>query len=385
MTDAARTEKTKALNTTGAQALRSIPEFEGVHDVWPRGDRLKAIRSAAERYRERFVSQGRVRAVKSFDIAAAPYPARFAFQGYSVNTNPMISIINRMLVIQFDGFDGQLKTLVWEPTMAEGSAEAPFYNKLQSFARRLRAERLFVKYYNDPDRVLPSVGLRNEDVDDVSFDHLHVQDVRMIMGSDTPLRDEPAPRRPLFPNGKLLVHSKELGTFASMHPMQWAWYVDGGMDGVPAERLEVFEGDVELGVGVSLLWTPGHTDGNHSLAINTPDGVWVSSENGMAADSWQPELSKIPGVRQQAAFYGREVVLNANTLEDSLDQYDSMVKEKTMASPAPGDPRWLQILPSSECAAWKRQWPVVPTHTHGGLAYGDITRPGASGERQTTR
>lgn len=195
------------------------------------------MRTAAEAYRERFRTQGTVKALKSFDIAAAPYPSRFAFQGYNLSIDPMISIINRMFVIQFEGFDG----------------------------------------------------------------------------------------------------------------------------------------DVELGVGVSLLWTPGHTDGNHSLVVNTPDGVWVSSENGMAADSWQPELSKIPGVKQQARFFNREVVLNSNTLEDSVDQYDSMVKEKTMASHSPRDDRWLQIIPSSECADWKRQWPVVPTFTHGGLDYGTIT------------
>ncbi|MFD4295397.1 hypothetical protein ACFWQG_19505 [Rhodococcus sp. NPDC058532] len=355
--------------------VRPIPEFQGVHDIWPRGDRLEAVRDAAVRYRKRFLAQGQVKAIKSIDIAAAPYPARFAFQGYSINANPMISIINRMFVIQFEGFDGKRKTLVWEPTVAAGSAEAPFYHTLQKFSQKFYAEKLFVKYYNDPDKVLPGLGLTNEDVDYISFDHLHVQDVRMIMGSTEPIEGETEPRKPLFPNAKLLVHRRELGTFESMHPMQWAWYVDGGMKGVPQDRLEIFEGDVELGVGVSLLWTPGHTDGNHSLVVNTPDGVWVSSENGMAADSWQPELSKIPGVKQQARFYGREVVLNGNTLEDSLDQYDSMVKEKTMASPSPRDPRWLQIIPSSECAAWKRQWPVVPTHSHGGLDYGTIVAP----------
>ncbi|MFD4401513.1 hypothetical protein ACFWPH_01990 [Nocardia sp. NPDC058499] len=95
----------------------------------------------------------------------------------------------------------------------------------------------------------------------------------------------------------------------------------------------------------------------------------------MAADSWQPELSTVPGVKQQAAFYGREVVLNGNTLENSLDQYDSMVKEKTLASPSPRDPRWRQIIPSSECAPWKRRWPVVPTYSHGGLDCGTIVAP----------
>ncbi|MGV9667483.1 hypothetical protein ACWDUL_06300 [Nocardia niigatensis] len=363
------------MTATESTTLRPIPEFDGVHDIWPRGKRLAAIREAAQNYRERFLAQGQVKAIKSFDIAAAPYPAQYAFQNYSINVNPFISIINRMFVIQFEGFDGTLKTLVWEPTVAAGSAEAPFYGKLQNFGRKLKLDSLFVDYYNDPDRVLPRLGLINADVDYISFDHLHVQDVRMILGSSETIEGETQPRKPLFPNAKLLVHRRELGTFESMHPMQWAWYVDGGINGVPADRLEVFDGDVELGVGVSLLWTPGHTDGNHSLVVNTPDGVWVSSENGMAADSWQPELSKIPGVRRAAQFYGREVVLNANTLEDSLDQYDSMVKEKTLASPSPRNPQWKQIIPSSECANWKRQWPVVPTFSHGGLDYGTITIP----------
>ncbi|WP_137723776.1 hypothetical protein [Prescottella subtropica] len=362
-------------DATASTTVRPIPEFDGVHDVWPRGARLAAVREAAAKYRDRFLSQGQVTAIKSVDIATAPYPSRFAFQGYSISVNPFISITNRMLVIQFEGFDGTLKTLVWEPTVAAGSAEAPFYHKIQQLGRRFKVERFFADYINDPDDVLPSLGLRNEDVDYVSFDHLHVQDVRMIMGSAEPIEGESTPREPLFPHAKLLVHRKELATFESMHPMQSAWYVHGGMDGVPADRLEVFDGDVELGVGVSLLWTPGHTDGNHSLCVNTPDGIWVQSENGMAPDNWQPELSKIPGVRQQAAFYGREVVLNSNTLEDPQDQYDSMVKEKTMASPSVRDPRWLQVIPSSECTNFRRQWPLVPTFSHGSLDYDTIVAP----------
>ncbi|KQB85555.1 hypothetical protein Cocul_00701 [Corynebacterium oculi] len=90
--------------------------------------------------------------------------------------------------------------------------------------------------------------------------------------------------------------------------------------------------------GYPCCGRPAHTDGNHSLCVNTPDGVWISSENGMAADSWQPELSRIPGVRAQAKFYERDVVLNGNTLEDSLDQYDSMIKEFEMASYCKKDP-----------------------------------------------
>lgn len=352
--------------------LRTIPEFDGVHEVWPRGDRLRAVRDAALAYRERFRGQGQVRAVRGFDIASAPYPTRYAFNGAAIGPNPFVNIVNRVLIVHFEDFDGMPRTLVWEPTVAAGSSTAPFYAQLKGMAGAFLSDRVFARYYHEPEEVLPLCGLRPEDVDFVSFDHLHVQDVRMIMGSSAPLPGRTAPPEPLFPRARMLVHRKELGTFTSPHPMQWAWYVEGGMDGVPDDRVVAFDGDVELGVGVSLLWTPGHTDGNHSLALNTPDGVWVSSENGVAADNWQPELSRIPGVRRHARFFGREIVPNANTLEDSLDQYDSMVKEKTMADRSKRDPRWLQILPSSEIANWKRQWPVRPTFTHGGLRYGSF-------------
>src|SRR5919204_2448627 len=229
-----------------------------------------------------------------------------------------------------------------------------------------------------PDEALAKVGLRPEDVDYVSFDHLHVQDLRFVLGTTEPIQGEPAPRPPLFPNAKLITQRKEWDTFASLHPMQWAWYVEDGVKDLITDNVVLVDGDVELGKGVALVWTPGHTDGNHSLCINTEDGVWVSSENGVAADSWHPHLSRIPGVRKTAEFFGREVILNSNTLEDSIDQYDSMLKEKALADPNPRDSRFLNVLPSSEMAPWKRQWPVVPTFFYGGIEYGTIERP-ASG------
>lgn len=359
--------------------VRTIPEFEGVHDVWPRGRRLQAVREAATAYKVRFVSQGQVRAVRSVDIAAAPYPVSYAFNGaVQVPHLPLISMINRMIVVQYDDWNGLPRTLVFEPTVPAGSAEAPFYANLQKltgmvpFGLGRQVEKLVLKYIHEPDDVLALVGLQPQDVDFCTFDHLHVQDPRMILGSSRVIAGESAPRRPLFGDARMLVHERELATLQSLHPMQWAWYVEQGLDGVDMSRFATFDSDLELGPGVTLLWTPGHTDGNHSLVVNTPDGVWVSSENGISLDNWQPELSKIPGVRRYAESWGREICPNANTLEDSLDQYDSMVKEKIMADPCTSDPRWLQILPSTELATWKRFWPVVPTYFHGGIDYGHL-------------
>ena len=363
-----------ALDDIGA---RPIPEFDGVHDVWPRGERLAAVRRAAAAYKERFKAQGQVRAVKSIDIAAAPYPVNYAFHdAVSVPTLPLISMINRMLVVQYDDWNGRARTLVFEPTVPDGSAEAPFYSNLQKLTRSIPGgslvEKAILKYYNEPGDVLAQLGLAPEDIDFCTFDHLHVQDPRLILGSTEVVEGESAPREPLFGDAKMLVHSRELATLQSLHPMQWAWYVDGGLGGVDPDKFVTFDGDIELGPGIALLWTPGHTDGNHSLVVNTPDGVWVSSENGISLDNWQPELSKIPGVRRYSEQLGREICPNANTLEDSLDQYDSMIKEKVLADPCQDDPRWLQILPSTELAPWKRFWPVVPTYLHGGIEYGTV-------------
>jgi hypothetical protein len=364
--------------------LKPFSEFDEANATWPRGDRPAAIREAAAEFRARFATEdNRVRAVRTVDIASAGYPLKFAFGGAAKGANPYVNIINRLQVIQFEDFEGRLRTLAYEPTVPEGPAEAPFYQQQIERLGEFLSYKVLANIYNSVPEALSKAGLAPEDVDFISFDHLHVQDVRFVLGTTEPIEGESAPRPPLFPNAKLLTQRKEWDTFKSIHPMQWAWYVGEGIKDVPEDNVVLLDGDVELGKGVALVWTPGHTDGNHSICINTPEGVWVSSENGVAADSWHPHLSKIPGVRKTAEFFGREVILNSNTLEDSIDQYDSMLKEKALADPNRRDPRYLNVFPSSEMASWRRQWPVVPTFVYGGINYGTVMRPdsgnGASG------
>jgi hypothetical protein len=355
--------------------LKPIGEFEEANQTWPRGDRPAAIREAAAELRARFATDdNRVRAVRTVDIASAGYPLKFAFGGAARGANPYVNIINRLQVIQFEDFEGELRTLAYEPTVPEGPAEAPFYQQQIERLGEFLSYKVLAKIWNHPDEALAKAGLRPEDVDFVSFDHLHVQDVRFVLGTTEPLPGESEPRPPLFPNAKLIAQRAEWDTFASLHPMQWAWYVADGIRDVPDDNVVLIEGDVELGKGVALVSTPGHTDGNHSLVVNTPEGVWVSSENGVCADNWHPHQSKIPGVRKWAEFFGREVILNSNTLEDSIDQYDSMIKEKALADPNRRDPRYLNVFPSSELASWRRQWPAIPTFVYGGINYGTLEK-----------
>jgi hypothetical protein len=352
--------------------FRAIEEFAQAQATWPRGQRPAALREAAAAFRPRFADQGTVRAVRTVDLVSAGYPAAFAFHGAARGVNPYVNIVNRLVVIQFEDFEGGLRTLVWEPTVPEGSAQAPFYAQLLERFGGWISENVLSTEHHTVAGALASVGLTPADVDYVSFDHLHVQDLRMTMGTTAPVGDENEPREPFFPNAKFVLQRREVDTFDSIHPTQWAWYVPGGMDDVRTDNLVCVDGDLELGIGVALLFTPGHTDGNHSLCVHTPEGIWVSSENGVAADSWHPHLSKIPGVRRWAEFFGREVVMNANTLEDSVDQYDSMIKEKAVADINRRDPRWHNVFPSSELATLRRQWPVVPTFVYGGMNYGRI-------------
>src|SRR5215211_2527978 len=369
-----------AIESPEKLGLKPFDEFTEANRTWPRGDRPAAIREAASEFRARFATaENRVRGVRTVDIASAAYPVKFAFGGAAHAVNPYINFINRLVVVQYEDFDGDLRTLVYEPTVTEGPAEAPFYEQLLSKYGEFLSYRVFARFYNEVPEALAKAGVRSEDVDFISFDHLHVQDVRFVLGSTEPAPGQDAPLPALFHNAKLITQRLEWDSFRSLHPMQWAWYVEDGIKGVPEENVGLLEGDDELGRGVALVWTPGHTDGNHSLCINTEEGVWVSSENGVSADSWHPHLSKIPGVRKFAEFFGREVVLNSNTLEDSIDQYDSMLKEKALADPNPSDPRYLNVFPSSEMADWKRQWPVVPTFWYGWINYGTIERPGTAG------
>src|SRR5919202_5995522 len=356
--------------------LKPFHEFDDANETWPRGDRPAASREAAAEFRARFTTpENRVRGVRTVDIGAAGYPVKFAFGGAAIGANPYINIINRLQLVQFEDFDGRLRTLAYEPTVPEGTAEAPYYRQTIERTGEWVAYNLFAKIWNHPDEAVVKAGIAPEDVDYLSFDHLHVQDLRFILGTTEPIAGETAPREPLFPNAKLVAQRKEWDTLVSLHPMQWAWYVEEAIQDLRTDNVVLVDGDRVLGKGVALVWTPGHTDGNHSLCVNTEDGVWVSSENGVAADSWHPHLSRIPGVRRTAEFFGREVILNSNTLEDSIDQYDSMVKEKALADPNRRDPRFLNVFPSSELARWKRQWPVVPSFTYGGIDYGQIQPP----------
>jgi len=370
--------------TAEAQGRRGLPEhvvpLHELDDVWrapSAGERLERARSLGPRFHERLAASGRVVAARTFDVSQLPYPTRFAFAGAARSPVPYIVMTNRVNVVQFEDDSRRVRTLLFNPTDAARSAKTPFFADLQArMGETLGAWMLKLLKQPTPAERLAKIGLRPEDVDYIAFDHLHTQDVRGMLGT-TPSKEGPG-LRAVFPNARLLVWRPELDIFRALHPLQRPWYVADGVRRVPAERILPCDGDVLLGKGVALVRTPGHTVGNWSLAISTDNGVWTVSENGVAADSYSPASSKIPGLRRYAERAGVEVVLNANTLEGRNEQYTSMVLEKSIASPCPSAPEFCQHLPSSELTATPFTPGLSPTYRHGGIESGEVRRARSS-------
>lgn len=343
--------------------FRSFPSLEEARRESVAGERLKRLRAAASVVREQLLADGPVAAVETCRLVTFPYPAPFAFNGFARSRLPFVMMTNRMQVLQFEQ-EGRQRTMLFNPTDPERSQQAPFFMNLKksygSFAPL--ADRFFVKRIATVQQHLARLGLKPGDIDYIAFDHLHTQDLREWLGGE----------QPYFPKAKLLIQRREWLTARNLHPMQSAWYIKEGTDGVPDSRVILIDGDAWLGKGVALIDTPGHTAGNMSLAVTTTAGICLVSENGVAAECYSPEKSAIRGLRSWARFYGQELVLNGNTREGSLDQYSSMVVEKTLAGPCPSAPEYVNFHPSSELTASVFAPTFSPTFTPPAPRHGQI-------------
>ena len=74
---------------------------------------------------------------------------------------------------------------------------------------------------------------------------------------------------------------------------------------------------------------------------------------------------------QKARDRGWEVVLNANTLDYRLTQYNSMVKEKLLSGPA-ADPDYINHHPTSEFTTWFAAPGLKPSFEHGDVKHGNL-------------
>jgi hypothetical protein len=338
--------------------LVRLTELDNAWLVRGSGARLEEVRRAGRRLRDRILAGGTARCVRTADVATFPYPTRYGLQGVASSPAPYLFMRNRMHLVQVDS-GGRTITILVNPTDTERSRKAPFFARLEERYGKL-ATKLLSTIHTTVADALATWGVAPESIDYITFDHLHVQDVRGVMA--------------LLPNAKLLVQRAELDTLDRVHPLQVEWYIPECLAGISAERIVALEGDYAIGGGFAIVRTPGHTLGNHSLVVVTQSGAWTISENGIAVDAYAPGTSRIRGVARYARDAGVEVILNANTREQSLDQYTSMVLEKTIADAVADRPELPQHFSSSELVAHPLAPGLAPTYTHGAITHGEVVK-----------
>lgn len=346
--------------------------------------RLDEVRKRARAFHEQLLAGEKAVFYKTCELVRVPYPVRYAFANVFTQRplpTPVIHIVNRLYVVQLRTPAG-IKTMLFSPSDVLANAETRYFKRLGAgeLARlsgkvgewspggvvKTLAQKLVAPQGPTVLEHLAKLGLRPEDVDYISFDHLHTQDLRNWLGGEG--------RRPVFPNAKLLISRTEWTSAQGLLPSQADWYCPNGTRGIDPARVVLLDDDVMLGEGVALVRTPGHTMGNHSLVAHTSEGVLVSSENGVSPDNYAPERSRINAVRSYATQTGVEVVLNGNTQESSVEQYISMVMEKEIAGPSRRDPAFPNVVCSSEAAPWWLFRGVEPSFCFGDLELGTFTR-----------
>lgn len=338
----------------------------------PPGAELAALLEAIPDLRAAVLASGAPTGVATCDLITLPYPTAHGLWRAGNVRSPYLWITNRMLVVQWEDDDGRTRTLLWEPSDHERGEHTPFFARLK--ARNPLPESVLTSVHGTVLGHLRALGIDPDDVDYLAFDHLHTQDVRRLVGTTRPAPDLGFHDRPVpawFPNATLLTQAQEWEALRHLHPLQAPWYQPETYLDLPHDRLALVHGDVLLGPGVALLATPGHTAGNMSLVLNTDRGLWTSSENGVAAECWAPQASRIAGLRKFSVEWGQDVILNANTLEFAAWQYDSMIVESRVADPTP-DGIFPQCFPSSELTAHRLSPGSRPTYTHGAIAHGAI-------------
>ncbi|MBV8195720.1 MAG: hypothetical protein JOY80_09350 [Candidatus Dormibacteraeota bacterium] len=354
-------------------ALTRITHFDSADAELQPGRQLGLVAAAAGAFRDWFRTTGTPDWIGTFDLVTLPYPTRFGLYRAALSPSPFLTLTHRMMIVRWHEPDGRPRTLLFEPTDTELARRTPYFARLSERTPDV-FEKLFAQERGDVLGHLRRMGIAPTDVDYITFDHLHTQDVRRWIGTTVPVPDlsPSVPLQPLLPNARLIVQRAELDSLQSLHPLQMPWYQPQAYNDLRPDAIMTIEGSVQVGPGVALLSTPGHTIGNHTLVLNTETGVWASSENVIAAECLTPEASSIPGVRRWARDWGGEVILNANTLEDTVRQYNSCVLEKYIVDRSRIDPRFVQFMPSSELTRNALAPGTTPTFTHGGIFHGSL-------------
>ena len=346
--------------------IRPISHFSNSRESLSPQERLKQVKFQAKHFVDDFkLINQQVQFMQTFDLVSVPYPVKSAFGEATSLFNPYLYVTNRLMVLQF-ATEAGTKTLLFSPSDLSGNVRTPYFQRLQRLMGKLSStlQPLITPKHNTVEQALESIGITAEQVDFICYDHLHTQDLRKWLGS----YEEPA----YFPNAKLLVMHQEWEAVKDLLPIQNHWYCPDGIEGVDPNKIVPLHSSIMLGDSIALIHTPGHTQGSQSLVVNTETGVLVCSQNGISVDNYSPEHSTIYGIADYVDQNKMAVIPNGEQPELSIDQYISMILEKTIADKHPEDDRFFNIMPSSELSARWQPFALSPTLSFGEVKFGEV-------------
>ena len=106
------------------------------------------------------------------------------------------------------------------------------------------------------EEALQTVNLKPDEVDIIIQTHLH---------------NDHCENTYKCTNAKVYVQKTELDFFRSPHPIDHRYYSDL----LDESEVVTVEGDREIVPGIRVLFTPGHTPGGQSVAVETKDGTAI--------------------------------------------------------------------------------------------------------------
>ena len=346
--------------------IRPISHFSNSRESLSPQERLKQVQFQAKHFVEDFkmVNQ-QVQFLQTFDLISIPYPVKSAFGNATSLINPYLYVTNRLMVVQFSTHAGT-KTLLFSPSDLTGNVKTPYFQRLRRLMGKFKnaLQPLLTPVHNTVEQALDSIGLKPENIDFICYDHLHTQDLRKWLGSYE--------QEAYFPNAKLLVMHQEWEAVKDLLPVQNHWYCPDGIEGIDPNKIIPLHSSIMLGDSLALIQTPGHTQGSQSLVINSDKGIMVCSQNGISVDNYTPQHSTIYGIADYVNENNMAVIPNGEQPELRLDQYISMVLEKTIADPHPLDKRFSYIMPSSELSARWQPFALAPTISFGEIQFGEL-------------
>src|SRR5512146_2737526 len=159
--------------------LVRLTELDAAWATRGSGARLDAVRRAGRKLRDRILAGGTARCVRTQDLATFPYPTKYGLQGVAASPAPYVFMRNRMQLVQVAVSD-RVVTILVNPTDPVRSAAAPYFARLEERYGSV-ARKLLGAVHATVEQALASWGVSPDAVDYITFDHLHVQDVRGLL------------------------------------------------------------------------------------------------------------------------------------------------------------------------------------------------------------